>query len=123
MQALPTVGEHRFRTIESLTAMGTRINALAAMLGVPLNNADDYTRILRHDDQAVGASAPKRGSGLHAELRGLIVMRYTIVGRCVDQQGDQVARDLLDCARVLLKGRGPSGLGRSMDLRPLFDDF
>lgn len=103
--------------------MGARINALAAMLGVPLHNAEDYTRILRHDGQAVGGSAPNAGSGMHAELRGLIVMRYTIAGRCVDQQGDQVARELIDCARLLLKGRGPTGNGRSMALRPLFDDF
>ncbi|HUH37271.1 MAG TPA: hypothetical protein VL027_04920 [Spongiibacteraceae bacterium] len=103
--------------------MGARINALAAMLDIPLRNAEDFTRILRRDDQAVGISRVNPASGLHAELRGLLVLRYTIVGRCVEQKGDQIARDLLDGARVLLRSRAPAAHERNMSLRPLFDDF
>jgi hypothetical protein len=117
------VGEYRLRKIELLIAVGARINALASRLELPLHCAEDYTRTLGHDIQASGASKPSADSSLRAELRGLLVLRYTNVGRCVEQMGDQIARDLLDCARVLLKCQGPAGREHGMNLRPLFDEF
>jgi hypothetical protein len=114
----------RLHSMESsLEALNARIARLAIGLGVSLKSDDDVASVMsRHQDATVSherrvglerrdaartASSPdRRIAHLREELRGLLVLRYGVETRYVNEVGVTVTRQILVEAEAHLERAG-----------------
>lgn len=100
------------RMASTLESLNVRIARLAIGLGISLDSDDDLVRAMsagavssvaherrcapeRRDCAGTGRGADRRLSHQRVELRGLLVLRYGVETRCVQQVGVDTARQML----------------------------
>ena len=123
----------------SIEDLNTRIARLAIALGISLKNNDEVTQAMsqlqappvpaerRSDalDRRAGArsegSADRRLSYKRVELRGLLVLRYGLEMRYVEEVGVSVTRHLMTEAEAHLVRDGFAPGADGVDLTRLFD--
>lgn len=110
------------RMVTHMEAVGARIAFLGRALDLPLRTPADIQAALECDADCQKQRQSRQGR-MREELRGLLVMRYSVVQRMArsDQVGAPAARDILLTAtdRLLVKGFDAGAPG--LNLRPLFD--
>lgn len=128
---------HLQRMSSSVERLSARIARLATILDVDLQNDSELDRLLNLDggapdayERRVSARPPpgpeRRKSYQQEELRGLLVLRYSVARRYVDRVGVQATRHILVNAQEQLEREGfkPGASGTSgAELRRLFDGF
>jgi len=96
-------------------SLNSRISRLAIGLGVPLALNEDVEAALNNaliGDQGLASSGvregqPKRRERMqHAELRALLVMRYSMAQRCVARYGPEIAREMLNQTEIQMQRLG-----------------
>lgn len=109
------------RMLTHFETMSARIAFLAKALDVSLDTQAQALAALECDSS--GAGCPPREMRMREELRGLLVMRYTLVTRMAksDWVGAQAARDILLSANDRLLAKGFDAHDPGMNLRGLFD--
>ena len=101
MQTELTSGEDRLHRMESsIEELSARIARLAIALGVSLNNDDEVARVMHRHPLPAEAHTQHDGAELHIahkweELRGLLVLRYSVETRYVEQIGVVATRQIL----------------------------
>ena len=108
--------EYAQRLSTSIERLNARIARLASALDVQLEKDGDVERALQRDAAAVGQGRERR---MREELRGLLVLRYSLTTRYTQKLGAEVTRDLFICAeeKLLREGFRPGADG--IDLRAL----
>ena len=110
----------------SFEALNARIARLAIGLGVSLQSDDDVLQVMRRDSVSAvaferrqapqspstsrtGSDPDRRMAHKWEELRGLLVLRYGVEARYVDQVGVVTTRQLLVEAETVSRIRGSCG--------------
>ncbi len=124
----------------SIEELNARIARLAIALGVSLQNDHEVVSAMNHSSATSvvterRSAAPDRRAGSrsdsgsdrrvaykHVELRGLLVLRYGVTSRYVEQVGVTVTRQIMVAAEAQLKRDGFRPGADGVDLRRLFDD-
>lgn len=108
--------EYAQRLSTSIERLNARIARLAAALDVQLDKDSDIERALQRDAAVAGQGRERR---MREELRGLLVLRYSVTTRYTQKLGAEVTRDLFICAeeKLLREGFRPGADG--IDLRAL----
>ena len=124
MQTDPPSGEEPqakrlHRMVSSIEALNARIARLAIGLGVSIENDGDLAQLMsRHQTSAVPREHQSRLGNQWEELRGLLVLCYSVETRYVDQLGVMAARQILVEAEqhLLLQGfnLGDDGIDRNL---------
>ena len=130
---------HNEQSIESpLEALNARIARLAMALGVSLSSEGEMTQAMtrppglavpqerrcnpeRREAARTQAGPDRRMAHLRDELRGLLVLRYSIEKRYVDQSGITATRAIMGEAEDHLVRRGFKPGADGIDLDRLFD--
>jgi hypothetical protein len=128
----------RLRQMEaSIESLNARIARLAIALGVSLANDNDVAELMSehhtppvlHERRATSeppeaaharTSPERRVAHQREELRGLLVMRYGIEKRYVEDTGVTVTRQIMDEAEQRLERRGFKPGVDGIDLERLF---
>jgi hypothetical protein len=122
----------------SIEALNARIAVLAIGLGVSLKSDDDVARVLSRppasavpherrtssdpgDEPRMGAGPDRRTAHRWEELRGLLVLRYDVQTRCVDEVGVIATYRILIEAEEHLMRRGFNAGDTGINLGHLFD--
>lgn len=123
----------------SIEALNARIARLAIGLGVALDRTEELQRVMslpplaaQANERRSGAqpSQTSRTSGtverrlslLWEELRGLLVLRYSVETRCVQEVGVDATRELMTQAEVNLERNGFKPGADGIKLERLFKD-
>lgn len=109
-----------------LADLNARIARLAIALHVPLHSEADVQaamHALEPGEAVVGAehSAQRRAQGLRAELRGLLVLRYGVEQRCVEEFGVEVTQQIMAEAEAQLQREGFQPGADGVDLQRIFE--
>lgn len=122
-----------------LADLNARIARLAIALHVPLQSDDDVVAAMQslndcaqdpvlqavaedYSPEHIGEhGAQRRLSGLRAELRGLLVMRYGVEQRCVEQLGVQATHQIMADAEAQLQREGFRPGADGVNLDRIFD--
>ena len=110
------LNEHVQRLSESVERLNARIARLATALDVSLAKDSDIEHALQCDARQDGGQRERR---MHAELRGLLVLRYGVTTRYSREIGADVTRDLLIYAEEKLQREGFRPGADGIDLRAL----
>jgi len=127
---------HMESSIETLNA---RIARLAIGLGVSLKNDDEVARVMsrqqvvrelherrvtldRRDVPRIDSDSDRRIAHLWEELRGLLVLRYGVETRYVDEVGVTATRQIMVEAEVHLTRAGFKPGADGINLDRLFND-
>jgi len=133
--ALDESQSDRLRQMEaSIEALNMRIARLAIALGVSLDNDGEVASLMReqhtqtilherrvtseHLDVTHAHIGPEcRVAHQRQELRGLLVMRYAVEKRFVDDAGIKVTREIMNAAEQQLERKGfkPGADGINLD--------
>lgn len=117
----------------SIEALNARIASLATGLGVSLKNNDEVVRVLSRpptlavpherraaldpgDESRMGRSPDRRTAHKWEELRGLLVLRYSIQSRYVEEVGVVATHQILVEAEEHLIRRGFNAGDDGIDL-------
>ena len=123
----------------SIEALNARIARLAIALGVSLQNNDEVQRVMSRQQTSVvslerrvtpdqppasrtGSDADRRMAHKWEELRGLLVLRYSVETRYVDQVGVVATRQILVEAEAHLVREGFKPGADGIDLDSLFKE-
>lgn len=117
---------HRMKS--SIEALNARIARLAIGLGVSLQSNDEVARVMDQGHASATARATQDASKRlmshkWEELRGLLVLRYGIETRYVDQVGISDTRQILIDTEEHLMRRGFNLGDDGIDLGRMFNDF
>jgi hypothetical protein len=126
--AKPDPEVQRLQRMESsLEELNARIARLAIGLGVSLKNENELAGVIRQlqvqaEPHELQSTPERRLASKWTELRGLLVLRYGVEQRFVDQVGATATRQLLVEAeeRLVRVGFEPGADG--IDLYRLFDE-
>ena len=127
------------RMARSIEELSTRIARLAIGLRVSLKTDAEVAHAMSHqapaqvaqerrataerrDASRVGNTADRRQSHLHAELRGLLVMRYDMETHYVEAVGAFATRQILEESEAHLARDGFQPGTTGVDLNQLFKD-
>ena len=127
------------RMARAIDEISTRIARLAIGLRVPLKTDAEVAHAMSHqapayeaqdrrataerrDASRAGKSADRRQSHLHAELRGLLVMRYDMETQYVKVAGAFATRQILEESEARLAHNGFQPGTTGVDLDRLFKD-
>jgi hypothetical protein len=127
------------RMATSLEALNVRIARLAIGLGVSLQSDDEMARLMsrpalvatvperrslseRRTSEHAGAGPERRVAHQWEELRGLLVMRYSVETRCVDEVGVEATQQIMALAEVHLERDGFKPGADGIKLERLFKD-
>lgn len=125
---------HLQRMCASVEELSARIARLATALGVDLQNESEVDRVLNMDGGAPNAherrlsnlpppGPERRKSHLQEELRGLLVLRYSVARRYVGRVGVDATRHILVNAQDQLEREGFKPGAAGADLRRVFGGF
>ena len=125
---------HLQRMCASVEQLSARIARIATTLGVDLQNESELDRVLNLDggapngherrQSALPAPGPeRRKSYMQEELRGLLVLRYSVARRYVGRVGVDATRHILVNAQDQLEREGFKPGAAGADLRRKFDGF
>jgi hypothetical protein len=109
---------HRERMASLLQELDEQVARLALSLGLALAERQGLLEAMRqtplHPDDP---PRQQRHDAHHAELRGLLVLRYELIGRYVNEIGPDATRALLIEAeqRLLAEGFAPGADGMHLD--------
>ena len=104
--------------LQSEADVSAAMQSLNAYAQDPLQqaSADDYS------PEHIGEhGAQRRLNGLRAELRGLLVMRYGVEQRCVEQLGVQATHQIMADAEAQLQREGFRPGADGVNLDRIFD--
>lgn len=121
-----------------IEAINARIARLAIALGLPLNSDDEVARVMslpalsavsperrgtpdRRVASRTGVGPERRVAHQREELRGLLVLRYSITKRYVDDAGVTVTHQIMIEAEERLVRRGFKPGADGVDLDRLFN--
>lgn len=112
----------------SFAELNARIARLAIALGVSLDNEHELARVMHQiqgqtGSHSVQSSPERRHACKWTELRGLLVLRYGVETRLVDEVGVTVTRQLLVEAEAHLVRLGFQPGADGMDLPRLLSEF
>ena len=122
--------QHLIQMESSIEAINVRIARLAMALGVSLNNEHEVALIMsrpqavsmeRRTSVRTDVSPDRRMAHLREELRGLLVLRYSIEESYVDDVGVTVTRQIMVEAEEHLVRRGFKPGADGIDLDRLFN--
>ena len=110
------INAHVQRLSGSMAHLNARIARLASALNVTLEHDSDVERLLHREEHP---STDARERRMREELRGLLVLRYSVTKSYTEKLGADVTRDLLVYAeeRLLRQGFDPGADG--IDLQAL----
>lgn len=121
------------RMSDSVESINARIARLATTLGINLQNESELNDVLTQNDERPvlverrkpGAARPemtpeRRKSHLRQELRALLVLRYGVTTRYVEQLGADTTRHILVSAQDKLEREGFKPGAAGVDLRRVF---
>ncbi|PWW45640.1 hypothetical protein [Melaminivora alkalimesophila] len=110
------------RMVAHMEAVAARIAFLGRALDLPLRTPADIQTALECDADCQEQRGTRQ-MRMREELRGLLVMRYTVVARMAAsvQVGAPAARDILLVANDRLLARGFDAGAPGLNLRPLFE--
>ena len=139
--ALDNERQLRMQSMESsIEVLNARIARLAIGLGVSLENEAELARLLNQqhpastvaherrlssgdlDTSHLGANPERRLAHKHEELRGLLVMRYGIETRYVDEVGVAATRQIMEEAEAHLVRDGFKAGADGIHLDRLFKE-
>lgn len=123
----------------SLEALNARIARLAIGLGVSLQRDDEVARLMsrpplaatfperrslgeRRGGERVASSPERRVAHQWEELRGLLVMRYSVETHCVNEVGVTATQQIMALAEVHLEQDGFKPGADGIKLEQLFKD-
>jgi hypothetical protein len=123
----------------SIEALNVRIARLAIGLGVSLKNDADVAQVMKrhpalpislerrlapdtHPASRAGSDTDRRMAHQWEELRGLLVLRYSVETRYVEQVGVLTTRQILVEAEALLVRDGFQPGADGIDLERLFNE-
>ena len=121
-----------------IEAINARIARLAMALGVSLNSDDEVARLMsrpqavavpherrvtpdRREPSRTAAGPERRVAHQREELRGLLVLRYSVTKRYVDDAGVTVTHQIMVEAEERLMRRGFKPGADGVDLDRLFN--
>jgi hypothetical protein len=122
--------------VSSIEAINARIARLAMALGVTLANEHEVAEVMSRPvallqerrDTPERRAGPRSGSGperrvahLREELRGLLVLRYSVEKHCVEDAGVTVTQQIMAEAEAHLLRRGFKPGADGIDLDHLFN--
>ncbi|MDD2713326.1 MAG: hypothetical protein PHU77_10470 [Simplicispira sp.] len=127
------LAEHLQRMCASVEELSARIARIATALDVDLQNESELERALSLDggvanahERRMSALPPpgpeRRKSHLKEELRGLLVLRYSVARRYVGRVGVDATRHILVNAQDQLEREGFKPGAAGADLRRVFGD-
>ncbi|SEQ79262.1 hypothetical protein [Giesbergeria anulus] len=121
------------RMSESIESINARIARLATTLDINLQNESELNDVLTQNDERpppverrkpgaarTGMSPERRKSHLRQELRALLVLRYGVATRYVEQVGVDTTRHILVSAQDKLEREGFKPGAAGVDLRRVF---
>ena len=116
------------RMESSIEELNARIARLAIALGVSLKNEDELARVIHQlqtqvEPHGVQSTSDHRLASKRAELRGLLVLRYGVEQRFVDQIGATATKQILANAEEHLVRVGFEPGADGIDLRNLLDKY
>lgn len=126
--AKPDPEVQRLQRMESsLEELNARIARLAIGLGVSLKNENELAGVIRQfqvqaELPELQSTPERRLAAKWTELRGLLVLRYGVERRFVDQVGATATRQLLVEAEERLARVGFEPGADGIDLHRLFDE-
>lgn len=117
MHTPPALPDPATRTEQALVELNARIARLGPALGIPLDEETNIQAVLHKQHGQLAAYFPE---GLHAqdnanshhrahaleELRGLLVLRYTLVEHTIEDEGLSVARHIALEAEIDTERKG-----------------
>lgn len=99
-----TTSKHLEKLLEQLDMSIAR---LALACGVSLDSEESINLAMRNPiESAHESSSEHEEQQLHEQLRGLLVLRYELEKRCVEEVGEQATRDLMAQAEAHLNALG-----------------
>jgi hypothetical protein len=118
---------HLQRMEASFEELNARIARLAIALGVSLENENELARVMHQlqgqtESHSVQSTPERRHACNWTELRGLLVLRYGMEKRLVDEVGVTVTRQLLVEAEAHLVRLGFQPGADGLDLPRLFSE-
>ncbi len=111
----------------SIEELNARIARLAIALGVSLTNENELARVMhqlhaKSESHGLQSTPERRQVCQWTELRGLLVLRYGVEKRFVDEVGVTVTRQLLVEAEAHLVRLGFQPGADGIDVHRLFDE-
>jgi hypothetical protein len=127
MSALAPEARQLQRMESFLEELNARIARLSIALGISLKREDELERVIgelqeQAELHASHSTADSRLISQRIELRGLLVMRYGVEQRFVDQVGATATRHILVEAEEHLARVGFEPGADGIDLRRLFEE-
>ena len=113
-----------FHLGESMGQLSERIARLSIALGVSLHKDADMARVMsqpQHLGEGQNASE-RRQSGRWRELRALLVLRYGLQKRCLDDAGAGVTRQMLSAHQDRMQRDGFKAGADGFHLSRMFED-
>lgn len=126
------IADHLRRMGATVSELSARIARLAATLDIDLDNDAELDRVLhqetpqapvpdRRTTASSGMTPDRRKSHLREELRGLLVLRYSVASSYVERVGVDAARSILVYAQEQLVREGFKDGADGSHLKRLFD--
>lgn len=118
----PHEQRHLQRLQVLLEQLDVHIARLGLLLGLALDTHQGQLQALHGGPRPAEAAGVPHNEPLHAQLRGLLVLRYHLVARCAEEVGPAMTWQLLlDAERHLVAcGFKPGADGIGLDLEHYF---
>jgi len=112
-----------FHLGESMGQLSERIARLSIALGVSLHKDADLARVMSQPNLGEAQNASeRRQSGRWRELRALLVLRYGLQKRCLDDAGADVTRQMLSEHQERMQRDGFKAGADGFHLSRMFED-